>query len=127
MSSTEPVSVPTIWPGTPYPLGATYDGAGTNFSLFSEVADKVELCLIAKDGTEERINLDEVDGYVWHAYLPTVTPGSALRLPGARAVGSGGRAPLRSQQAVARSVRQVLPRRIRLQPGAVLLRPGGRQ
>ena len=75
MSSTEPVSVPTIWPGTPYPLGATYDGAGTNFSLFSEVAEKVELCLIAKDGTEERINLDEVDGYVWHAYLPTVTPG----------------------------------------------------
>ena len=65
----------TVWPGTPYPLGATYDGAGTNFSLFSEVAEKVELCLIAKDGTEDRINLDEVDGYVWHAYLPTVTPG----------------------------------------------------
>ena len=67
--------VSAIWPGTAYPLGATYDGAGTNFSLFSEVADKVELCLISKDGTEERINLDEVDGYVWHAYLPTVTPG----------------------------------------------------
>jgi isoamylase len=65
----------TVWPGTPYPLGATYDGAGTNFSLFSEVAERVELCLIAKDGTEERIALDEVDGYVWHAYLPTVTPG----------------------------------------------------
>ena len=59
----------TVWPGTAYPLGATYDGAGTNFSLFSEVADKVELCLIAKDGTEQRIPLDEVDGYVWHAYL----------------------------------------------------------
>jgi glycogen operon protein len=67
--------VTTIWPGTAYPLGATYDGAGTNFSLFSEVADKVELCLIAKNGTEERITLDEVDGYVWHSYLPTVTPG----------------------------------------------------
>ncbi|MDT5239519.1 MAG: isoamylase, partial [Mycobacterium sp.] len=67
--------VTTVWPGTAYPLGATYDGAGTNFSLFSEVADKVELCLIAKDGTEERIPLDEVDGYVWHSYLPTVTPG----------------------------------------------------
>ena len=65
----------TVWPGTAYPLGATYDGAGTNFSLFSEVADKVELCLIAKDGTEQRIPLDEVDGYVWHAYLPTVSPG----------------------------------------------------
>src|SRR6195952_5543774 len=67
--------VTTVWPGTAYPLGATYDGAGTNFSLFSEVAEKVELCLIGKDGSEDRLNLDEVDGYVWHAYLPTVTPG----------------------------------------------------
>jgi glycogen operon protein len=65
----------TVWPGTAYPLGATYDGAGTNFSVFSEVAEKVELCLIDNDGTETRINLDEVDGFVWHGYLPTVTPG----------------------------------------------------
>ena len=65
----------TVWPGTPYPLGATYDGAGTNFSLFSEVAEHVDLCLIEKDGTEERIPLDEVDGFVWHAYLPAITPG----------------------------------------------------
>lgn len=65
----------TVWPGTPYPLGATYDGAGTNFSVFSEVADRVELCLIDDDGRETRINLDEVDGFVWHAYLPTVAPG----------------------------------------------------
>ncbi|MDV6279980.1 glycogen debranching protein GlgX [Rhodococcus jostii] len=64
-----------VWPGSAYPLGATYDGAGTNFSLFSEVAEAVDLCLIAKDGTETRIRLDEVDGYVWHAYLPTVVPG----------------------------------------------------
>ncbi|AMW20193.1 MULTISPECIES: glycogen debranching protein GlgX [Mycobacteroides] len=64
-----------VWPGNPYPLGATYDGAGTNFSLFSEVATAVELCLIAKDGTETRVPLDEVDGYVWHCYLPTVSPG----------------------------------------------------
>ncbi|MBF6216027.1 glycogen debranching protein GlgX [Nocardia puris] len=64
-----------VWPGTAYPLGATYDGAGTNFSVFSEVADAVELCLIAKDGTETRVRLDEVDGYVWHAYLPTIGPG----------------------------------------------------
>ncbi|MDI9914169.1 glycogen debranching protein GlgX [Rhodococcus sp. IEGM 1379] len=64
-----------VWPGSAYPLGATYDGAGTNFSLFSEVADAVELCLIAKDGTETRIRLYEVDGYVWHAYLPSVSPG----------------------------------------------------
>lgn len=64
-----------VWPGTAYPLGATYDGAGTNFSVFSEVADAVELCLIARDGTESRVELDEVDGYVWHAYLPAVGPG----------------------------------------------------
>jgi isoamylase len=64
----------TVWPGTPYPLGATYDGAGTNFSLFSEIAEKVELCLI-NNGSESRIPLDEVDGYVWHAYLPNITPG----------------------------------------------------
>ena len=54
-SSTEPSraapTVTMVWPGSPYPLGATYDGAGTNFSLFSEVADRVELCLIARDGT----------------------------------------------------------------------------
>jgi glycogen operon protein len=64
-----------VWPGTPFPLGATYDGAGTNFSVFSEVAEKVELCLIGDDGVETRINLDEVDGYIWHCYLPTITPG----------------------------------------------------
>ncbi|SEB15213.1 MULTISPECIES: glycogen debranching protein GlgX [unclassified Mycobacterium] len=64
-----------VWPGSAYPLGATYDGSGTNFSVFSEVAERVELCLIAKDGSEERVNLDEVDSYVWHCYLPTVTPG----------------------------------------------------
>lgn len=55
----------SVWPGAAYPLGATYDGAGTNFSLFSEVAEKVELCLIAKDGSETRIRLDEADSYVW--------------------------------------------------------------
>ncbi len=64
-----------IWPGNPYPLGATYDGTGTNFAVFSEVAEKVELCLIGPDDTEERLELPEVDGHVWHAYLPGVQPG----------------------------------------------------
>ncbi|OZD61146.1 glycogen debranching enzyme GlgX [Rhodococcus sp. 05-340-1] len=64
-----------VWPGSAYPLGATYDGAGTNFALFSEVAEAVDLCLIADDGTETRIRFEESDGYVWHAYLPTVEPG----------------------------------------------------
>ena len=64
-----------VWPGTPYPLGATFDGVGTNFSLFTEVAERVELCLIAPDGGETRVPLEEVDGYVWHTYLPEVGPG----------------------------------------------------
>ncbi|MBJ8343175.1 glycogen debranching protein GlgX [Antrihabitans sp. YC2-6] len=73
-SKTEPPP-PAVWPGTAYPLGATYDGAGTNFSVFSEVAEKVELCLIAKDGVETRVPVEEVDSFVWHAYLPSVVPG----------------------------------------------------
>ncbi|MGZ4628624.1 MAG: glycogen debranching protein GlgX [Oryzihumus sp.] len=64
-----------IWPGKPYPLGATFDGSGVNFAVFSEVADRVELCLVDDDDTETRIDLREVDGYVWHAYVPTVQPG----------------------------------------------------
>ncbi|HEY1344717.1 MAG TPA: glycogen debranching protein GlgX [Streptosporangiaceae bacterium] len=63
-----------LWPGTPYPLGATWDGAGTNFALFSEVAGAVELCLV-DDGGEHRVELTEVDGFVWHGYLPDVGPG----------------------------------------------------
>ncbi|MFD6881309.1 MULTISPECIES: glycogen debranching protein GlgX [unclassified Rhodococcus (in: high G+C Gram-positive bacteria)] len=73
-SEETPEPIP-VWPGSAYPLGATYDGAGTNFALFSEIAEKVELCLISREGTETRIPLEEVDGYVWHAYLPTVSPG----------------------------------------------------
>jgi len=65
-----------IWPGTPYPLGATYDGAGTNFALFSEVATSVDLCLFNNRGREtDRITLPERDAFVWHAYLPRVGPG----------------------------------------------------
>ena len=64
-----------IWPGRPYPLGAAYDGGGTNFSLFSEVAERVELCLFDDAGGEERVVLDEVDASCWHAYLPSVSPG----------------------------------------------------
>jgi glycogen operon protein len=72
-----------VWPGNAYPLGATWDGAGTNFALFSEVATAVELCLFesgddgaaAGGGREKRIPLAEVDGFVWHCYLPGVGPG----------------------------------------------------
>ena len=67
-----------IWPGTAYPLGATYDGSGVNFAVFSEVAHAVELCLLDDtDGelTEQRIAMPEVDGHVWHCYLPGLQPG----------------------------------------------------
>ncbi len=68
-----------LWPGTPYPLGATWDGTGTNFALFSGVAERVELCLldIGEDGAhaETRVGLTEVDGFVWHGYLPDIGPG----------------------------------------------------
>jgi glycogen operon protein len=63
-----------IYPGRPYPLGATWDGAGTNFSLFSEVAERVELCLF-QDGQETRVELPEVTAFCWHGYLPNVGPG----------------------------------------------------
>jgi len=71
-----------MWPGTAYPLGATWDGSGTNFALFSEVAEQVELCLFGPDAgaadgrsAETRVALTEVDGFVWHCYLPNVGPG----------------------------------------------------
>jgi len=70
-----------VWPGGAYPLGATWDGSGTNFALFSEAADGVDLCLFDAGGeggwpgTETRIALTEVDGFVWHGYLPDVGPG----------------------------------------------------
>ena len=63
------------WPGTAYPLGATYDGVGTNFALFSSVADRVDLCLLDAGGAETRVTLNEMDGFVWHGYLPGVGPG----------------------------------------------------
>jgi isoamylase len=68
------------WVGKPHPLGATYDGSGTNFALFSSIAEGVELCLFG-DSTREgrhdevRIDVTEVDGHIWHAYLPEVRPG----------------------------------------------------
>ncbi len=64
-----------VLPGKPYPLGATYDGAGTNFSVFSSVAEKVELCLFDETGRETRVVLPEQTGHCWHGYLPSVLPG----------------------------------------------------
>ncbi len=65
----------SIAPGKPYPLGATFDGVGTNFSVFSEVAERVELCLVGLDGAETRLDLPERSGYVWHGYVPSAKAG----------------------------------------------------
>ena len=61
-----------VWPGEPYPLGATWDGQGVNFALFSENAKGVELCLFDSSGKEEveRIQLTERTDRIWHCYLP---------------------------------------------------------
>jgi isoamylase len=64
-----------VWPGRPAPLGAVYDGVGTNFSLFSEVAERVELCLFDDEGHEVRVDLPEQTALCWHGYLPDVRPG----------------------------------------------------
>ncbi len=64
-----------VWPGEPFELGASYDGTGTNFAVFSEVADRVELCLFDDRNEETRVTLPEVTGFVWHGYLPGIRPG----------------------------------------------------
>ncbi|GAC1651651.1 MAG: glycogen debranching protein GlgX [Gemmatimonadaceae bacterium] len=67
-----------IWPGRPYPLGATWDGEGVNFAIFSEHATGVELCLFERDGDAEesaKVSLSERTDQVWHCYLPDVRPG----------------------------------------------------
>jgi isoamylase len=64
-----------IWPGRAFPLGPEWDGTGTNFALFSEHAERVELCLFDEDDNEERVELTERTAFNWHAYLPGVGPG----------------------------------------------------
>jgi glycogen operon protein len=83
----------TPWPGSAYPLGATYDGSGTNFALFSEAAEQVELCLFDDNGVETRARLRERDAFVWHGYLPNIGPGQryGFRVYGAFAPEHGSR------------------------------------
>ncbi|MCA9534615.1 MAG: glycogen debranching protein GlgX [Myxococcales bacterium] len=64
-----------VWPGVPYPLGAVFDGTGTNFAVFSASAKSVELCLFDEHGVEQRIELPESTGGVFHGYLPEVVAG----------------------------------------------------
>jgi isoamylase len=63
-----------VWPGVPYPLGATWDGNGTNFAIFSQQSTGVELCLF-EGNNEWRVPLTEVTAFVWHCYLPGIGPG----------------------------------------------------
>jgi glycogen operon protein len=65
-----------VWPGRPFPLGPTWDGEGTNFSLFSRNAQRVELCLFDDDDRERRIELTHVTAHNWHCYLPGIGPGT---------------------------------------------------
>jgi isoamylase len=64
-----------VWPGGPFPLGPVWDGDGTNFSLYSENAERVELCLFDDEGREERVEVRQRTAHEWHAYLPGVGPG----------------------------------------------------
>ena len=110
-----------VWPGSPYPLGATYDGRGTNFALFSEVAERVELCLF--DDEPQR---DPRRGHRGRrprlALLPAPgRPGPALRLPRARPLRPRRGAALQPEQAAARPVREGHRRHHRVGPAAVRL------
>lgn len=113
-----------IWPGEPYPLGAVYDGTGTNFSLFSEVAEGVELCLFDTAGVEVRVALPEQTVYCWHGYPAWYRSGPALRLSRSRTLQSGLRYPLQPIQAALGSLREghrglgpMEPRRLPLSTG----------
>src|SRR3970040_654210 len=69
--------ISSVWPGTPYPRGTTWDGEGVNFALFSEHAEKVELCIFDDRGRRElrRLAMPERTDQVWHCYLPEARPG----------------------------------------------------
>ena len=64
-----------VWPGHPFPLGPAWDGSGTNFALFTENAERVELCLFDAEDRETRIALTEREAFNWHCYIPGIGPG----------------------------------------------------
>ena len=103
------VSQPSVWPGAPYPLGATWDGLGVNFALFSAHATRVDLCLFDSPDAEREshcVTLPERTAMVWHGYLPDARPG---QLYGYRVHGpydAGARPPFQSEQDRPRSLRE---------------------
>ena len=115
---------PEKWPGQPFPLGATFDGSGTNFSIFSEVAEGVELCLFDFAAEARRVELSEVDALRWHAYLPGVAPASATASE-CTDPGTPLGPPLQPGEAAARPLRQGHRRGGDLGPGG--LRPPARR
>src|SRR5437764_1392218 len=82
-----------VWPGRPFPLGPTWDGHGTNFALFTENAERVELCLFDEKGEETRVELRDYTSHNWHCYIPGVGPGQryGYRVHGPYAPASGHR------------------------------------
>ncbi len=96
-----------VWPGKPFPLGPSWDGEGTNFSLFSEHAEKVELCLFDATDRETRYELTERTAFNWHGYLPGIGPGQryGYRVHGAWAPEQGHR--FNAEEAADRPVREV--------------------
>src|SRR5262245_37732815 len=64
-----------IWPDEPFPLGARWDGKGTHFSVFSETADRIDLCLFDAGGKEHRVRMPDRTAFCWHGYVPSVGPG----------------------------------------------------
>ena len=99
--------VTEIWPGRPFPLGPTWDGEGTNFSLFSENAERVELCLFDEEDDETRVELCERTAFHWHGYLPGVGPGQRYGYRVHGPYDPRERAPLQPAQAADRPVREV--------------------
>ena len=81
----------SAWPGNAYPLGATFDGNGTNFAIYAENADRVELCLFDDDNNEISIRLGEITAFTHHAYIPGVMPGQryGFRVHGPWSPGDG--------------------------------------
>ena len=117
----------TSGPAPPYPLGATFDGGGTNFAIFSEVAERIELCLFDDSGVEERVTLPERNGLIWHGYLPRVGPGQRYGYRVHGPLRPRRRAALQPEQAAAGPLRQSRRRHHHLERGPVRLplrRPG---
>ena len=110
-----------VWPGKAYPLGATYDGSGTNFAVFSEAAEKVELCLFDADGRRDQGDAARGRRLRLARFHPQYRARPALRLPRARPVRSRRGTALQPEQAADRPVREGDRRHLRVEPVAVRL------